>query len=50
MNSLTSYAAIEQALAPPGPQRSSIASATGKVRVHRGDRLGGVIHEYMVAA
>jgi len=37
-------------LAPPEPRRSSVASATGEVRVHRRDRLGGVIHEYVLAA
>ena len=35
-------------LVPPEPRRSSIASAAGEVRVHRRDRLGGVIHELPV--
>jgi putative transposase len=38
------------ALAPPEPRRSPVASAAGEVRVHRRDRLGGVIHEYILAA
>ena len=37
-------------LVPPEPRRSSIASAAGEVRVHRRDRLGGVIHEYVLVA
>jgi putative transposase len=37
-------------LAPPEPRRSSVAAAAGEVRVHRRDRLGGVIHEYISAA
>ena len=37
-------------LAPPEPRPSSVASAAGEVRVHRRDRLGGVIHEYILAA
>ena len=36
-------------LAPPEPRRSWVAAA-GEVRVHRRDRLGGVIHEYLLAA
>ena len=36
-------------LAPPQPRRSSVAAA-GEVRVHRRDRLGGVIHEHLLAA
>ena len=37
-------------LTPPEPRRSSVAAAAGEVRVHRRDRLGGVIHEYISAA
>jgi transposase InsO family protein len=37
-------------LTPPEPRRSGVGSATGEVRVHRRDRLGGVIHEYILAA
>ena len=37
-------------LAPPEPRRSSVASAAATVRVHRRDRLGGVIREYVLAA
>jgi transposase InsO family protein len=37
-------------LAPPEPRRSSVVAAAGEVRVHRRDRLGGVIHEYLLAA
>ena len=37
-------------LAPPEPRRLPVASAVGEVRVHRRDRLGGVIHEYVLAA
>jgi putative transposase len=37
-------------LAPPEPRPRSVASAAGEVRVHRRDRLGGTIHEYVVAA
>jgi putative transposase len=36
-------------LAPPEPRRSWVASAA-EIRVHRRDRLGGVIHEYILAA
>ena len=36
-------------LAPSEPRRSLAASAAGEVRVHRRDRLGGVIHEYILA-
>ena len=32
-------------LAPPEPRPSAVASAAGEVRVHRRDRLGGVIHD-----
>ena len=38
------------ALAPPEPRRSSVAPEAGEVRVDRHDRLGGVIHEYVLAA
>ena len=37
-------------LASPKPRRPSVASATGELRVHRRDRLGGVVHEYVLAA
>ena len=37
-------------LVSPEPRHSSVASAAGEVRVHRRDRLGGVIHEYVLAA
>jgi transposase InsO family protein len=37
-------------LAPPEPRRSSVASAAATVRVHRRDRLGGVVREYILAA
>jgi transposase InsO family protein len=37
-------------LAPPEPRRSSVASAAAEVRVHRRYRLGGVVHEYVLAA
>jgi putative transposase len=37
-------------LVSPEPRRSSVASAAGEVHVHRRDRLGGVIHEYVLAA
>jgi putative transposase len=37
-------------LAPPEPRCSSVASAAGKVRLRRRDRLGGLIHEYILAA
>jgi putative transposase len=37
-------------LAPPEPRPPSVASKARKVRVHRRDRLGGVIHEYDLAA
>jgi len=37
-------------LVPPVPRRSSVALAAGEIRVHRRDRLGGVIHEYVLAA
>ena len=38
------------ALVPPEPRRASVASAAGELRVHRRDRLGGVVHEYVLAA
>ena len=40
------------ALAPPQPTRPPIAATTewGEVRVQRGDRLGGVVREYVLAA
>ena len=37
-------------LAPPEPRRSWVAAAAAVVRVHRRDRLGGVIREYILAA
>jgi putative transposase len=37
-------------LASPKPRRASVASGAGALRVHRRDRLGGVIHEYVLAA
>ena len=37
-------------LVPPEPRRSSAASAAGEVRIQRRDRLGGVVHEYLLAA
>ena len=37
-------------LVPPEPRRASVASAAGERRVHRRDRLGGVVHEYVLAA
>ena len=37
-------------LAPPEPRRSSVASVTDEIRVQRRDCLGGVIHEYFLAA
>lgn len=37
-------------LVPPEPRRSSVGSAAGDVGVHRRDRLGGVIREYVLAA
>jgi transposase InsO family protein len=37
-------------LAPPEPRPPSVASKAREVRVHRRDRLGGVIHEYDLAA
>jgi transposase InsO family protein len=37
-------------LVPPEPRRSSVASPAGEVRVRRRDRLGGVLHEYRLAA
>jgi putative transposase len=38
------------ALTPPGPARPAVATACGEARVQRRDRLGGVIHEYVLAA
>jgi putative transposase len=38
------------ALTPPGPARSAVATACGEARVQRRDRLGGVVHEYVLAA
>ena len=37
-------------LLPPEPRRAPAALSAGKIRVHRRDRLGGVLHEYVVAA
>jgi putative transposase len=37
-------------LAPPEPRPPSVASKARELRVHRRDRLGGVIHEYDLAA
>jgi putative transposase len=37
-------------LAPPEPRWSSVASVTDEIRVQRRDCLGGVIHEYFLAA
>jgi putative transposase len=40
------------ALTPPRATRPPVAPATewGKTRVQRRDRLGGVVHEYVLAA
>ena len=40
------------ALMPPRPERSTVAPPTawGEARVRRRDRLGGVVHEYVLAA
>ena len=40
------------ALTPPRPTRPPVAPATewGEARVQRRDRLGGVVHEYVLAA
>ena len=40
------------ALTPPRPTRRPVAPATecGEARVQRRDRLGGVVHEYVLAA
>jgi putative transposase len=40
------------AFMPPCPTRLPVTAATewGEARVHRRDRLGGVIHEYVLAA
>jgi putative transposase len=37
-------------LAPPEPRCSSVASVTDEIRVQRRDCLGGVVHEYFLAA
>ena len=37
-------------LVPPEPTRSSVACSADERRVHRRDRLGGVVHEYILAA
>ena len=37
-------------LVPPEPRRSSVAPLAAEVRVRRRDRLGGVLHEYVMAA
>jgi transposase InsO family protein len=37
-------------LVPPEPRRSSVPFSAGELRVHRRDRLGGVVHEYVLAA
>jgi hypothetical protein len=39
-------------LQPPHPTRSSVAPAAkpGEIRVERRDRLGGLIHEYVLAS
>jgi putative transposase len=37
-------------LTPPEPRRSLVPSQAGEVRLDRRDRLGGVIHEYVLAA
>jgi hypothetical protein len=39
-------------LKPPNPTRSPVAPTTeqGEIRVERLDRLGGVVHEYNLAA
>jgi hypothetical protein len=40
-----------RSLAPPAPrQHLSVASAAGDAHVHRRDRLGGVVREYVLAA
>jgi putative transposase len=38
------------ALRPPRPTRPLTAPASGEARVKRRDRLGGVVHEYVLAA
>jgi putative transposase len=38
------------ALTPPRPTRPVVAPAWGEARVWRRDRLGGVVHEYILAA
>jgi transposase InsO family protein len=35
---------------PPEPRRASVAFSAGELRVHRRDRLGGVVYEYVLAA
>jgi putative transposase len=37
-------------LVPPEPRRASVACSAGDLRIHRCDRLGGVVHEYILAA
>jgi transposase InsO family protein len=37
-------------LRPPDPRRPWFAPASGEGRVRRRDRLGGVVHEYVLAA
>ena len=37
-------------LVSPEPRRASVALSAGELRVHRRDRLGGVVHEYVLAA
>lgn len=38
------------ALNPPESRRSPVPTACGEARVERRDRLGGVVHEYVLAA
>jgi transposase InsO family protein len=38
------------ALTPPRPARPAVATTCGEARVQRRDRLGGVVHEYVLAA
>jgi putative transposase len=38
------------ALTPPHPTQLLTAPASGETRVRRRDRLGGVVHEYVLAA
>src|SRR6266581_3573740 len=37
-------------LTPPRPAPPAVATACGETRVQRRDRLGGVVHEYVLAA